>query len=420
MMSLRRPLALALSLAALSWLSPPAASADESSNAPAAQDASQINELQRQLDTLKLRNAAEQQEIEELERRLQSVRGGGQATASQAPATQEAQPGTQASGLVKQPPRATSVSNVYQEQNALFRRGLTVSPGFTYVYSDNRFFTLNGFLALGAVLLGSINVNRQQSSVVGFNVNSTYGLTPRLQLDLNLPFVMRNTTYVGAGANFSTAQVAQATTNDAQLGDVSAGFYYQLVRERKHRPAVVINTQVTAPTGLSPYGIKVVINPANTNLTYPALLPTGQGVWQVSGGATFIKTVDPAILFAGFNYYHNLAGHFDDISPTQNLVTPGEAVPGDSFGANIGTAFALNERVSTSFSFQDIFTSATRIRPDGQGWQAIAGSSLNAATLNLGMTYALNSRSSWVIQVGFGVTQDAPNVQFSMQFPHRY
>jgi len=382
---------------------------------------------------LRTRNASEQLEIEQLQRRIEALRvhggaaspGGssvpaaGQAAAGQAPAEQEA-PGTQASGRIKKPPRESSVSDIYQQQNALFAHGLTITPGFSYVYSDNRFFTLNGFLALGAVLLGSVNVSRQQSSVVGLNVNATYGLTPRLQLDLNLPFIMRNTTYVGAGANFSTAQVSQATTNDAQFGDVGGGFYYQLVREHDQVPTVVVNAHVTAPTGLSPYGIKLVLNPSNTNLTYPALLPTGQGVWQISGGATFIKTEDPAVLFAGVNYYHNFARHFADISPSQETVTPGQAAPGDSFSANLGTAFALNERVSTSFSFQDILTSATRIKPHGQGWQTIAGSSLNAATFNIGLTYARSRYSSWVVQLGLGMTQDAPSVQFGVQFPHRF
>ncbi len=346
---------------------------------------------------------------------------------AQTPAGAEVQPpaaapASTATPMLKTAPQTTSVETVYQQQNALFAHGLTFTPGLTYTYSDNRFFTLNGFLALGAIFLGNINVSRQTDDLLGVNLNFTDGITNRLQLAFNAPFLARSTMYTSIGANSSTAQASQQTVSSSNIGDVSGGFYYQLAAERNGRPNVVLNAQIIAPTGVYPYGIKVKQDPNNSNLTYATGLPTGLGVWDLFGGISVIKSEDPAILFAGLNYYHNFSRHFDDISPTPGSKTPGSVAPGDSTVLNFGTAFALNERLSTSFSYQQSFTGSTRIKADGarQTWQTLVGSNTNTGILNLGTTFALSKSTSWITQVGIGVTHDSPNIQISLSFPHHF
>jgi hypothetical protein len=322
-----------------------------------------------------------------------------------------AAPEASATPMLKAAPKTTSVETVYQQQNALFARGLTFTPALNYTYSDNRFFTLNGFLALGAIFLGNINVSRL-----------TDGVSNRLQLALNVPFLARSTMYTSVGANSSSSQASQQTVSSSSVGDISGGLYYQLSAERNGRPNVVLNAQIMAPTGVYPYGIKVKQDPNNNNLTYAADLPTGLGVWDVFGGISVIKSEDPAILFAGLNYYHNFSRHFNDISPTPGAKTPGSVAPGDSTVLNLGTAFALNERLSTSLSYQQSFTGSTRIKSDGPGqtWQTLVGSNTNTGVLNLGTTFALNKSTSWITQVGIGVTHDSPNIQISVRFPHHF
>jgi hypothetical protein len=334
----------------------------------------------------------------------------------QPPATTETQ--SPSTSIGKQGPAQGSVQSVYEQQNALFTKGLTITPGATYTYGDNRFFTLNGFMALGAIFLGNINVSRQQNTVFTPNINLSYGASKRLQFDMTVPFTMRSSTYSSAGAQNSSQQVTEATVKNAGLGDINAGFFYQLPQRRLNGPIVVVNGHVTAPTGSQPYGIKVVQAASNDNLSYAKGLPTGAGVWGVSAGASIIKTVDPAILFAGATVFYNIQKHFSDISPYQGTTTPGTIAPGSALSLNIGTAFSLNDRMSATFGFQDTIVGSERLRADNGPWQTVGGSSVNAAVFNIGTTYAINHHTSWQAMLGIGVTHDAPSFQFSMRFPH--
>ncbi len=318
----------------------------------------------------------------------------------------------------KQGPTQGSVQGVYEQQNALFTKGLTITPGATYTYGDNRFFTLNGFMALGAIFLGNINVSRQQNTVFTPNVNLTYGASKRLQFDLTVPFVVRSANYSSAGAQGSSQTVTERVIKTGGIGDINAGFFYQLPQKRLNSPIVVVNGHVTVPTGSMPYGIKIVQDSGNDNISFPTGLPTGVGVWNVSGGASIIKTVDPAILFAGVNYYYNIQRHFKDISPYQGTTTPGQVAPGNALSVSFGTAFSLNDRMSATFSFQDTMVGSERLHGDGGPWQTVGGSSMNAAMFNVGTTYAINHHTSWQAMLGIGVTHDAPSFQFSMRFPH--
>jgi hypothetical protein len=147
-------------------------------------------------------------------------------------------------------------------------------------------------------------------------------------------------------------------------------------------------------------------------------LPTGAGVWGVSAGASIIKTVDPAILFAGATVFYNIQRHFPDISPYQGTTTPGTIAPGSALSVNFGTAFSLNDRMSATFGFQDTIVGSERLRSDNGPWQTVGGSSVNAAVFNIGTTYAVNRHTSWQAMLGIGVTRDAPSFQLSMRFPH--
>jgi hypothetical protein len=86
---------------------------------------------------------------------------------------------------------------------------------------------------------------------------------------------------------------------------------------------------------------------------------------------------------------------------------------------SVGTAFALNDRISTSFSFQDTLVASTRERIKGP-WISVPGSSVNAGMFNIGATYAVNKKVSVQTMLGIGVTHDAPSFQFSVRIPHSF
>ncbi|BBI61458.1 hypothetical protein HSBAA_27640 [Vreelandella sulfidaeris] len=84
----------------------------------------------------------------------------------------------------------------------------------------------------------------------------------------------------------------------------------------------------------------------------------------MSSGLSFLKTVDPAIIFANIGYTHNIKRSFDDIGSSEEDV-PGEVNLGDSIRLGFGTAFALNERFSLSMSFTHQHAFETKVTTDG-------------------------------------------------------
>lgn len=324
--------------------------------------------------------------------------------------------------VVKEAPASRSTQSVYQEQHALFNGNFTLETGLSYTRSDRKQLALSGFLALDAIFLGDISVDEVKADILTLDVLARWGVTPRLQLDLDAPFLYRRTVYQSTGAGGSTQAISEAVVkleDDMELGDMSVGMYYLLARETASRPDIVWNLRIKAPTGSNPYGIKFVeAADVNDNLRVPEYLPSGNGVWAASTGLSFVKTVDPAILFASVGIFYNRPQDFDDISSDAGLAQPGTIKLGDAFQYGVGTAFAFNETTSLSLSFTQRLTAKSRVREEGGEWVYIVGSDGNAATLNFGLTHALSEKTSMVFSLGMGLTPDAPDMTVGLKFPH--
>lgn len=311
-----------------------------------------------------------------------------------------------------------SVKDVLREEHALFSRRLTIEPGISYSYSDRSELGLSGFLALDAIFLGNISVDNVESHTTTFDVTARYGITDRLEVELSIPYVYRNSRYETGGAGNPDAPV-DATVEQGRLGDVSAGLYYRVLPEAEVRPDVVWNLSVRAPTGKHPYDIRTTTIDRGDgeleNLTVPKDLPSGNGVWGVSTGLSFLKTVDPAIIFANVGYTHNIERSFDDISSGEEAV-PGDVNLGDTISMGFGTAFALNQRFSLSMSLSHQHSFETKITSGGRE-QEVIGSGANAASVNFGATYGLTDSTSIVTNVGVGMTDDAPDLTLDFRLP---
>ena len=395
----------------------------------AASDVDRIHALEARLADLQQETAANRGELERL--RAQIARLLGISTAPVAQATTVATPlvpvapaqgepvGDQVA--LKRPPTQRSVESIYEQHNLSFAPKLTVTPSITTTYSDNRFFTLNGFLALNAIFLGNVNVTQARNDLRIAQLDATYGITPRLQLEASVPYYMRSAKYSSVGANFAGALPSEDTTRSNGVGDVQVGAYYALKHESATAPGITLNGHVSLPTGRAPYGIALLSDPSNTNLMYPATLPTGSGVIGYEAGASFVKSSDPAIFFGGVNYYAQTMGHFPDLqfSPTGKK-TPGSASPGNAIQYQLGTAFALNDKASLSFSFISTIADATRFHPDGGHTTSVVGSSTNATVLDISAGFASNHRSTLITDLQLGLTQDAPNFQLQFRFPTKF
>lgn len=316
--------------------------------------------------------------------------------------------------VVREARPSQSVENVLREEHALFSDRLTIEPGINYSFSDRSQLALRGFLALDAIFLGEINVDTVKSHITTFDLNARYGLTNRLEVGINIPFVYRTSTYQSIGDDFSTEQNSEASVSNSDLGDISVSMAYRLLPETLSRPDVVVSLGVRAPTGTDPYGISLREDP-NTNLNIPDELPTGNGVWGVSVGASALKTLDPAIVFANLGYTYNFEESFSDISAAEGA-QPGDVKLGDTIRAGFGTAFALNERLSLSLSYSHEHIRQSSTTRDGVT-RSVVGSEANVGVFNIGGTYALNDQVSIVTSFGFGVTDDASDISLTFRMP---
>jgi opacity protein-like surface antigen len=398
----------------------------------------QVEALKQELMELKQRYEAQQHALMVLEQRVRQVEEapatpapkrltkspaetvrGGQSVAAGAPGTGGSSYGQ---SLKEDSEPAQSVSNLYDEASGFFGGGkFSVETGLTYTHYDTRALVLNGFLALDSIFLGNINLDRIKADNWTLDLTARYNLDQRWQFDVNVPVVYRESTYSSGGAGGAGPVTSDATvTRDPTIGDVNFGVAYKFLDESENWPDAVATLRVKAPTGKDPYGIKLVNDPTNDNLSVPESLPTGNGVWSITPGISLVKTFDPAVLFASLSYTYNMQDSFSDISPQVNSKVAGDVKLGDSWQIGAGIAFALNEKMSMSFSVSDQFASKSKIKPDGGDWQDVPNSDYNAANFNIGMTFAATDNLTIVPNLSIGLTDDSPDFSFSLKFPYYF
>lgn len=398
----------------------------------------QVEALKQELRELKQRYEAQQNALMVLEQRVRQVEEtpaapppkrltkspstpakGAQTVASGAPGSTGSSYGQ---SLKDDSEPAQSVSNLYDEASGFFGGGkFSVETGITYTHYDTRALTLNGFLALDSIFLGNINLDRIKADNWTLDLTARYNMDQRWQFDINVPIVYRESTYSSGGAGGAGPVTSDASvTRDPAIGDVNVGVAYKFLDESENWPDAVLTLRVKAPTGKDPYGIKLVEDPTNNNLSVPESLPTGNGVWAITPGISLVKTFDPAVLFASLSYTYNMQDSFSDISPQVNSKVKGDVKLGDSWQIGGGIAFALNERMSMSFSVTDQFASKSKIKPDGGDWQSITNSDYNAANFNIGLTFAATDNLTIVPNLSIGLTEDAPDFSFSLKFPYYF
>ncbi|PKH76594.1 hypothetical protein CXF96_01090, partial [Stenotrophomonas sp. Betaine-02u-21] len=224
------------------------------------------------------------------------------------------------------------------------------------------------------------------------------------------------------GAGGSAAAVAEEETSGNGIGDIGLSANYRLFGERGWKPETVLTAGVTAPTGREPYGVDWTVLERDDDdyirFAVPKEQPTGNGVWQANVGLSIVKTADPAILFANAGYIHSFEASFDDLDGNPDTVNPGDVKLGGSYYFGAGVAFAFNERTSLSISFSDKLSARASTRYRNGQWMKVIGSDANAATFNLGVTYALNQKTTLVSLLGIGLTPDAPDFTLAFKVPY--
>jgi hypothetical protein len=440
-------LAAAVGLALL--LGNTAAAQDASAQAPASeQDQADMKALMEQLQTLKSSYAQEVRRLRELDVQVQALQARltGKVTAEVLPTARAEVPTQTTASAAAQAPAggsegshagtlaeaqkaqqeapSRSMQDALLQEHAVFDRKLTLESSLSYNRYDRKQLTLNGFLALDAIFLGNIAIQNVESDSLTYNLAARYGISPRLTLNLDVPYLGRNTVYQKGGAGGSAAAIAEEETRGAGIGDVALSANYRLLPETASQPDTVLTFGITAPTGRAPYGIdwKVLQRDDDQYIRFavPDKQPTGNGVWQASLGVSAIKTMDPAIVFANLGYIHSFPRSFGDIDTDPQTRNPGDVKLGDSYYLGAGVAFAFNERTSLSLSFSSKLSAKASLRYKGTPWTKVIGSDANAATFNLGVTYAMSQHTTLVTMLGVGLTPDAPDYSVTFKVPYMF
>lgn len=321
-----------------------------------------------------------------------------------------------------QPVRTEAENAVVQREHApLFNRKLTLDWGISDTYYDRRQLQLSGFLALDAIFLGNINLGETKSHQVMADLDTRYGLTDRMSVDVDVPYIYRHSNFIVGGAGGAASSLSDASANSNAIGDVNFGIYYQFVKESASWPDIVGSLRVKAPTGTSPFGIKVVqVDPNNTSLVAPTKLPTGTGFWNITAGVSVLKTYDPVVLFGSLSYTYNVARSFADISAVSGQTEPAKVKLGDIVQWGGGVALAFSEKDSASISYTMAIEPQSKTQAPGQGWQKVPGSETIAAALNFGLNHVVNKHLTINGSVSIGLTPDAPNFVVGMRFPYTF
>lgn len=279
-----------------------------------------------------------------------------------------------------------------------FRMETTLS----YEHFSRNKVIMRGVSFFDVLHIGDFRVKRMKRDVFTLSARGSYDLTPRTRLELVVPFryrrdleaLERDSDHV-IGDHPGLSPVTRER-HSSGLGDVEFTVYFALP------PADIGRTfsiGIKAPTGRSPYGL-----PEHR-------LALGSGHWAAQLGLQLQKVVDPVVLFGSLGYTHSF-GREVMARNADNEWEPVWAVPGSSFRYTIGAGLAINHRVAVTAMLEHLFT-----RPARLGGRVQQESEANSAVLNLGLRYRWVSGRTMRVQLGIGLTSDAPDFSVSVGIP---
>lgn len=382
--------------------------------------AADIAELRARLDEQRAMLNAQEQEIHELEARLKAANN----PAPAGPATEPDQValldqramGGEPQTTVGQAPAPddshtlnTRTASIPPGQGVLTPSGhLSIEPTFQYAASANNRLTFSGIELIPGLQLGAISAQTAQRDTFFFSPTFRYGINSRLEVEVTVPLLYRHD-------NIQVVQqrdqqiVRDLNLRQYALGDVELGLRYQLnPASAPDKPIWILSLHVKSNTGIGPYDV------GYDEFGIATGLATGSGFWGVEPGVSFLLPSDPVVIYGSLNYLHQFKRNLNkDVGGSLvQEVRPGEAILG-----NVGFGFSLNPRFSFSLGYSHSYIMPT-MTYIGSGPEYSRGQQIG--TLDMGMSYRLNSKTSVNLNFQFGVTPDAPNLNVTLRIPFSF
>jgi hypothetical protein len=203
-----------------------------------------------------------------------------------------------------------------------------LDAGFSYMYHEDE-------LSLTIPPITIVR-SRIRQRILTIPLEFRYGLTENMQVFVNAPL---------GWANTETSQLNSDTfLNNGGIGDTNTGATFHLFKSNglSCSPDVIATFGLTAPTGKGD-ALFGLFQTAETTL--------GQGYWAGFWNVLFIHQYDPVTVFYGFGSRHYMTKDLGAFT----------AKPGDQFTYELGTGFAVNERITLSTTFFGSYVTEARI-----------------------------------------------------------
>lgn len=273
-----------------------------------------------------------------------------------------------------------------ERQYSLIKRG-EISTYYDLDYTYYRDSILDLALGDDNSSISRLSIREDAQHTLTNSFTAQYGVLDNLTLSATLPLVAKS-------------DIASDSTT-AGLGDISLGARWEPFPLKQGRLPLVLFGNVSAKTGDSPYEV------AQNELS------TGKGYYSVGVGASTRKYIDPVVLFASAsaNYGFKETG----LNQARGNRILESFDPGISGGFSFGFAYSFNYDVSLTMSYQQSFNLNSEFQfENGESYQSPDQSSAL-------MAFALGVRVSpdTIVNgtVGFGLTEDAPDVSLGLSFP---
>ena len=279
-------------------------------------------------------------------------------------------------------------------QYSLLRAGrIAANYDLNYSYVGNQQIDV-GFTATGDLDLFRVETTRAHTITNTLSVD--YGLLDNLTVSGTFPFVSK----------FTQSTEYSGTAYD--IGDLTVGARFQPFKQSGSGPTYTLTSSLSLPTGRSPFDEQIGQNTS-----------TGAGYAAGTIGMNASQVFDPVALFGSLNFTTaRSVSNLHQFNKT-DLTTLTALRPGKSIGFGAGFTYALSYNVSTSVSFQETVTTASRIAflnaDNTTGTNSTAMQV--AAILNFGLGIRLNPKTTINLTAGIGLTVDSPDFSLELNIP---
>ncbi|XID76005.1 transporter [Alkanindiges sp. WGS2144] len=276
-----------------------------------------------------------------------------------------------------------------EQQYSLSKRG-SYSAYYDVDYSYYRDSRLDLALSDSGSALTRLRVEEDAQHSITNTFTFQYGLLDNVTLTASLPLVAKSD------------NLKDATT--AGLGDISLGARWEPFPLKQGRLPLILFGSLSTKTGDSPYEIDPVRG-----------LSTGKGYYSIGGGASTRKFIDPVVLFASGSVSYGLKETgINQVRGNTNRILE-SFDPGMSGGISFGFAYSFNYDVSLTMSYQQSFSTGSEFKFDNGDVSKPA----DQTSASLGFSLGVRVTPKTIVNgsVGFGLTEDAPDVSLGLSFP---